>query len=241
MIELKNLSCSFDEKTIFENIDLNIPSHLNILGANGSGKSTLAKCLCKLINYSGDIFVDDINIQNIPLKELAKTISYIPTKLEIYDEYITVEEFVLLSRFSHKNSFLDYSQTDKKISKDSIDALNISHLVKHSVSSLSSGEQQLLSIASALAGGSKTIIFDEPTANLDPKNSKIIASHIKELKKSHKIILITHDLQLASFMDSTTVFIKDSSISVFEDGFFELDNLEKLYDVSFDSLAVKYD
>ena len=216
-------------------------SHLNILGANGSGKSTLAKCLCKLINYSGDIFVDDLNIQNISLKELAKTISYIPTKLEIYDEYITVEEFVLLSRFSHKSSFLDYSDADKKIAKDSIYALNISHLVKHSVNSLSSGEQQLLLIASALAGGSKTIIFDEPTANLDPKNSKIIASHIKELKKSHNIILITHDLQLASFMDSTTVFIKDSSISIFEDGFFELDNLERLYEVGFESLAVKYD
>lgn len=241
MIKLKNLSCSFDEKTIFENLTLSLDSHLNILGANGSGKSTLAKCLCKLINYSGNIFVDDVNIQDLSLKELAKTISYIPTKLEIYDEYISVEEFVLLSRFSHKSSFLDYSDADKKIAKDSIDALNISHLVKHSVNSLSSGEQQLLLIASALAGGSKTIIFDEPTANLDPKNSKIIASHIKELKKSHNIILITHDLQLASFMDSTTMFIKDAIISVFEDDFFELENLERLYDVSFESLAVKYE
>jgi len=241
MIELKNLSCEFDEKIIFENINLQIPSHLNILGANGSGKSTLAKCLCNIEVYSGQILLDAKDIKDISLKELAKTISYIPTKLEIYDEYISVEDFVLLSRYAHKKGFFDYDDEDKKIAKDSIATLGIQHLSEHSVNSLSSGEQQLTLIASALASKSEIIIFDEPTANLDPKNSKIIASHIKKLKKSHNIILITHDLQLASFMDSPTLFIKETKAKYFEKDFFELSNLEELYEVGFESLAVKYD
>ncbi len=241
MIELKNLSCIYDEKIIFENINLKIPSHLNILGSNGSGKSSLAKCISNISEYSGEVYIDDENTKNISLKNLAKIISYIPTKLEIYDEFISVQDFVLLSRYAYKQSFFDYTIQDKEIVKNSLDTLNISHLKNHTVGSLSSGEQQLTLIASALTSQSKIIIFDEPTANLDPKNSKIIALHIKKLKKSHTIILITHDLQLASFMDSSVLFIKDSTTTPFEKEFFELSNLEKLYGVSFNSLAVKYD
>lgn len=241
MIELKNLSCSYDEKVILQDVNLSIPSHLNILGANGSGKSSLAKCLVGLLEYQGEILLDTQNIQTIAQKDLAKSISYIPTKLELYDEFISVEEFVLLSRYAHKKSFLDYSPHDKKIVQDSLDALDISHLAKHNVSSLSSGEQQLTLIASALANKSKVIIFDEPTANLDPKNSKIIALHIKELQKAHQIILITHDLQLAFFMQSPTLFIKNTKALLYEKDFFTPSNLEELYEVSFESLAVKYD
>ena len=119
--------------------------------------------------------------------------------------------------------------------------LKISHLKNNIVSSLSSGEQQLVLIAQALAQQSKIIIFDEPTANLDPHNSKIIAEHIKGLKEYHQIILITHDLHLASYVDSPVVFIKDKTTTLYEDNFFNDDTLEVLYDVKFNSLVAKYD
>jgi len=241
MIELKNFSCSYDAKSIINNINLSITTHINILGANGSGKSTLAKCLCKITEYEGEILFDGVNSQTISSKELAKKISYIPTKLEIYDEYISVEEFVLLSRFAHKKSFLDYTQDDYAKVKHSLQTLSITHLASHSVQSLSSGEQQLTLIACALASQSKIIIFDEPTANLDPKNSKIIANHIKALKESLSIILITHDLQLASFIDSPTLFIKNGDATLYEKEFYDAKNLEALYEVSFNDLAVKYE
>ena len=241
MIKIKNLSCSFDEKNILKNINLNIPSHLNILGANGSGKSTLAKCLTNLCNYSGEVFIDDANIKNISLKDLAKTLAYIPTKLDLYDEFISVQDFILLSRYAHKKSFLDYAKEDLEIVNDAIKTLNIEHLASHSVSSLSSGEQQLSLIACALASKSKIIIFDEPTANLDPKNSKIIAKHIKALKDTLSIILITHDLQLAFFINSPTLFIKNTEATLYENEFYDAKNLEALYEVSFNDLAVKYE
>lgn len=241
MIKLTNLRCQFNKRLILDDISLGIENHLNILGANGSGKSTLARAICGLNAYEGEIRLDRVNIKELSLKQKAKAISYIPPKLDIYDNFISVEEFVLLGRFPYKKSFFDYSQKDKKIVSQTLKFLKISHLTSNAVSSLSSGEQQLTLIAQALAQQSKIIIFDEPTANLDPHNSKIIAQHIKALKKQHQIILITHDLHLASYIDSPVLFIKNTKAHYYENDFFQNATLQKLYGVAFNSLAVKYD
>ena len=241
MIELKNLTCRYSDKLILQDVNIKITDHLSILGANGSGKSTLAKAICNLIEFEGEISIDAKNIKELSLLNKAKSISYIPAKLELYDVYITVEEFVLLGRFPYKKSFFEYSIKDKKIVQNTLEFLKIQHLKKHTLSSLSSGEQQLTLIAQALAQQSKIIIFDEPTANLDPHNSKVIAQHIKGLKDYHQVILITHDLNLASYVKNSVLFIKEANAKLYGDDFFNNSTLEKLYGVKFESLAVKYE
>ena len=243
MISLDSLSVKYDDKTILTDISLNLESHLSVLGANGSGKSTLAKALCNLIEYEGSVNIDGKNIKELSLKDRAKLLSYIPAKLEVYDPFISVEEFVLLGRFAHKNNFLDYSDKDKKIAQNTLEFLKISHLSRHTLNSLSSGESQLVLIAAALTAQSKIIILDEPTANLDPHNAKKVAQHIKGLKEYHQVILITHDLHLAAYIDSPTLFIKESKATYFEDKkkFFNNSTLAKLYEVEFEDLAVKYE
>ena len=241
MIHLQNITCCFNHKTILQNINLSIQKHVTILGANGSGKSTLAKVICGLVEHEGEVLIDSKCTQTISLVQRAKLLSYIPAKLEIYDHYISVEEFVLLGRFPYKKSFLEYTQKDKNITKQTLEFLNIQHLAKHTLSSLSSGEQQLTLIAQALAQQSKIIICDEPTANLDPYNSKIIAQHIKGLKEYHRIILITHDLHLASYVDSPIAFIKDKTITLYEFDFFQDKKLQELYGVKFNDMVAQYD
>lgn len=243
MLKIDSLLVKYDNKTILNNVSLDIDNHLIILGANGSGKSTLAKALCNLIEHEGSVSIDGRDIKNISLKERAKLLSYIPAKLEVYDPFISVEEFVLLGRFAHKKNFLDYSDKDKKIAQNTLEFLKISHLAKHTLNSLSSGEAQLVLIASALSAQSKIIILDEPTANLDPHNAKKIAQHIKGLKDYHQVILITHDLHLASFIDSPTLFIKDADATYFEkkEEFFNNSTLEELYGVEFEDLALRYE
>ena len=240
MIELYNLNCSYDEKVILKDISLKIDAHLTVLGPNGAGKSTLSKALCNLVAYDGEISIDAKNLQDYAAKELAKKIAYIPTKLEFYDEFLTLEEFILLGRFPHKESFLDYSDADKSIAAANIALLGLKALSSHLLSELSSGETALALIAQALTQESQIIIFDEPTANLDPKNSKIIARHIKNLKQTHQTVLITHDLHLANFIASPVLFLKKQQAHYFEDDFFNDANLSKLYDVNIKSLAVHY-
>ena len=241
MIRLSSLNVSFDNKKVLQNISLEIQKHLTILGANGSGKSTLAKALAGINNYEGLIEIQGNDIAKLSLNERAKLLSYIPTKLEIYDTYITVEDFVLLGRFPHKESLFGYSEEDTKRVQSMLEFLSISHLKKQTIQELSSGEQQLVLIAQALTQQSKIIIFDEPTANLDPKNSKIIAKHIKELQSSHTVILITHDLHLAAFIDTEVLFLKKADATLYTKEFFTDKRLEKLYGVAFNALAVKYD
>ena len=240
MITLKNLSCNFQEKKVLQNISLEISSHLTVLGANGSGKSTLAKCISGLVAFSGSLLVDGKEMQSMPPKQRAKLLSYIPAKLESYDTFLSVKEFVLLGRFAYKESFFDYSDADKTLVKEKLAFLGITHLAKHSLDSLSSGEQQLTLIAQALAQESKIIIFDEPTANLDPKNSALIAQHIKILQKEHQIILITHDLALAEFMHTPLLFMKQGGVELFGSDFFNDATLTESYGVAFESLKVKY-
>lgn len=243
MITLDSLSIRYQDRVILKNISLNIKGHLNILGANGSGKSTLAKSISGLTHYDGKISIKGKDIKELSLKQRAKLLSYIPTKLEVYDEFISVEEFVLLGRYAYKESFFDYSNKDKKIVQNTLRFLNISHLASHTLSSLSSGEAQLVSLSCALVAQSEIIILDEPTANLDPHNAKVIANHIKGLKEYHQIILITHDLELASYINSPTLFLKESSATYFKkhEEFYNPAKLKELYGVEFDGMAVKYE
>lgn len=240
MIELRSLSCSYGNNVILKDIDIKIESHLSILGANGSGKSTLVRAVCALIPYEGEVLIEGLNAKELSLLEMAKSISYIPAKLENYDSFITLEDFVLLGRFAYKKSFFEYSDEDRAIADQKIKLLGLEHLKEHTVTSLSSGEQHLSLIAAALAQESKTIIFDEPTANLDPNNSKVIAHYIKKLKETHQVILITHDLHLACYIDSPVAFIKDKKVHLYGRDFFDDEVLKELWGVEFYSLAVKY-
>ncbi len=241
MIELKNLRCRYDKTIILQDINLKIASHLSILGANGSGKSTLARALSALIDYDGEIVIDGADLKSLSNKTRAKTIAYVPPKLELYDSFITLYEFVLLGRFAYKKSFFDYSSEDREIADKYIKLLGLEHLRGHTLLSLSSGEQQLSLMAAALCMQSRIMIFDEPTANLDPLNSKIVAKYIKNLKRTHQIILITHDLHLASFIGSDIAFIKEQHAEFYGSEFFSDKVLEELYGVSFNSLVIEYE
>jgi len=241
MIEIDSLSCKYANKTVLSEITLDIEDHLTILGANGSGKSTLAKALCGLIRLEGKIEIDAQDIFEYDAKERAKKIAYIPTKLEFYDEFITLEEFVLFGRFPYKASFMNYTDKDKKVAREKIELLELCTLSKHPLSSLSSGETALALMAQALTQESDIIIFDEPTANLDPRNSKIIAKHIKGLKQTHQTVLITHDIGLANFIANPVLFLKNTEGFYFKKDFFTDENLSRLYEVEIESLAVKYE
>ena len=241
-LEIRDLSCSYKNKTLFENVDLLLGKHTTLLGGNGSGKSSLARAICSLIAYEGHIFLDGADLAKLTPKQRAKELFYLPAKLDVYDNSLSVFEFVLLSRFAHKDRFFHYSSEDKKLVHEALEKLSLSHLQNHSVSSLSSGESALVLLASALCAQSRLLILDEPTANLDPRNAKVIAQHIKALKEEQEIFLITHDLHLACYIQSPLLFLKEGIFTQFQEPkeFFNDATLQQLYGVEFQNLAVVY-
>ena len=241
-INIQNLTCRYSNKTLFEDISLSLKDHTTLLGANGSGKSSLARAICSLIEYEGNIFLDGVDLAKLTPRQRAKELFYLPAKLDVYDSSLSVFEFVLLSRFAHKDSFFNYTSKDRAFALEALEKLSLTHLQEHSVGSLSSGESALVLLASALCAQSKLLILDEPTANLDPHNAKIIAQHIKELKEERQIFLITHDLHLACYIQSPLLFLKEGNFLQFEDPkeFFNDTTLQELYGVEFQNMAVVY-
>ena len=216
MLKANFPSYKIDDKEILKDISLELKKgeNLTILGSNGAGKSTLAKLLCYLIKSKDSVLLDDIPIEKLPNKQRAKLINYIPAKLSIYDSYITVYDFLALG--SHES----------KIS-EVLKLLEIEVFEKSYCSNLSSGEQQLLLVASALVDGADITIFDEPTSNLDPQKTKKIFDILKSNRLKQKIV-ITHDLQFAYKLGFPIYYISEGSGQIYEK-FFDEENLEKVF------------
>jgi iron complex transport system ATP-binding protein len=195
MLKLNNYS-----DNILNNIHFELKSKQNLilLGSNGAGKSTLAKVLCGIT--PSPLLLNNKPISHLSPKKRTKQINYVPAKLEIFDEYLSLNEYLDLSRL---HTLLE--------SKNMLKLLELEHLKNKPCQQLSSGEQQLLMVASALLHNAKVTIFDEPTANLDPQKSRDIFSLLKGNLFQSKII-ITHDLNLAYKLGYDILYMKNGKI-----------------------------
>lgn len=217
MLEINNYNSAILHNITFS---LKKDENLIILGENGAGKSTLAKVLSNLIsNNSVKLFGE--NIDDISDLKRAKLINYIPPKLSIFDEYVTLKEFLELSS-------IDITD-DKKI-EEVISLLKLERLKNRYCKAFSSGEKQLLLLASSIIHGAQITIFDELTANLDISRLKEVYEVFNSDLLKQKII-ITHNLDLAYALKYKILFIKDGKIEFFDehDKFFTNENLQKFY------------
>ncbi len=211
MLTIKNYNNEILKHISFE---LKTNQNLIILGSNGAGKSTLAKVLCG-ITPSNTVTINGKKITDLKTKERTRLINYIPAKLEIFDEYLSLEEYLDLSRL---HTLL--------ASKNMLKLLELEQLKDKPCQQLSSGEQQLTMLATAVLHNAQITIFDEPTANLDPRKSRDIFSILKSKLFQSKII-ITHDLNLAYRLGYDVLYIKEGEVNFFNSSeeFFKESNL----------------
>ncbi len=221
MLKVNLPTFKINQKEILKDIYLNIQDNesLTILGSNGAGKSTLARIICGLLPTKESIKIKNSFIENIDHKQRSKLINYIPPKLSIYDSFITAEDFLSLS--THENR--DTQKTLK--------LLDIEQHKNSYTSTLSSGEQQLLLLASAILHDAKLTIFDEPTSNLDPQKIKKVFDIIKNPAYLKEKIIITHDLQFAYKLSFPIFYINNGKGEYFEnsDKFFNELNLQRVF------------
>lgn len=177
-----------------ENINLNVKEgeFLVVLGHNGSGKSTLAKNINALIlPSSGEVIIDGLNTKdenNIwDVRSRAGMVFQNPDNQLVAT---IVEEDVA---FGPENLGVEPNEIRKRVD-ESLLKVGMSEYKRHAPHLLSGGQKQRVAIAGILAMKPKCIVFDEPTAMLDPKGRKDVMNTIKELNKKFGItvILITH-------------------------------------------------
>lgn len=216
MLRVDNLSVK-----ILKNIRFTLGEgeHLSILGANGSGKTTLARALCALLP-SEAVTYEGRAAHALCAGARSETFNFIPAKLDLYDEYLSVFDYLSL------NATLGEEKIDSVLEQ-----LEISHLKTSRCSELSSGESALLMVAGAMLRRSRYTIFDEPTANLDSKNKVKLYRILKHSPLFEHRIVITHDLNLAYRLGSHILYLERGEERFFGtcEAFFAPENLERCF------------
>ena len=184
---------------------------ISIIGASGSGKTTLLHMIAGVDKPTfGNVFLEGININKLSEEKLAILKR---RKLGlIYQDYnliqtLNVEENIILP------ILLDNKKVNPNKLNNILEILNLENRRKFFPSQLSGGEQQRVAIARSLIYEPSVILADEPTGNLDSKNSSNILNLFKTLNKKYNqtIIIATHNLEIAKKTDRT-LELKDGKI-----------------------------
>lgn len=207
MIQVKNLTHYYNKEIALDNINLTIEKgkFIAIVGESGSGKSTLLSILSTLLKpTSGDITLLDTNTKKIQnIDSFRKTNIGFVFQFHYLINYLTVKENIELS--------LDTKEDKKTL--ETLQILGIEELQNRYPNEISGGQRQRASIARALANQPKIIFADEPTGNLDSKNSLKVFELLKQLcENGTTIVVATHDKTLAKLAD-TIYEMSDGKIS----------------------------
>lgn len=183
-----------------------------IIGPSGSGKSTLLHMLGGVDRPTGGkVYVQDTDMYALNETQLAifrrRQIGLIYQFFNLIP-VLTVEENITLPLL------LDQQKVDQKQLDGLVNTLNLQHRLNHLPNQLSGGQQQRVSIGRALIGNPSIMLADEPTGNLDSKNSGEIIDLLKMLNKTYHqtLIVITHDEQIALQADRI-ISIEDGRIA----------------------------
>jgi len=185
---------------ILNGIDLTIPSgqFVAIIGASGSGKTTLLSLMAGLDTpTSGNIIVDEKDITKLDEDELAalraRRFGFIFQNFHLIPTLTALENVVLAGE-------LNSTPGAKKKSEDLLGTVGLADRMHHYPGQLSGGEQQRLCLARAFVNDPEIVLADEPTGNLDSKNSDHILGLLLELHrvKQATIVLVTHEPDIAA-------------------------------------------
>ena len=172
-----------------------------IVGESGSGKSTLLNVVGALDNpTSGKVLIDGKDIFSMPEKKLTvfrrQNIGFIFQSFNLIPE-LNVEQNITFPLL------LDYQKPDQKYMEELLEILGLKERRKHLPSQLSGGQQQRVAIGRALAARPAIIMADEPTGNLDSKNSQEVITLLKSMSAKYRqtILMITHNENHADATD----------------------------------------
>ena len=218
ILEIKNLCKEYGKGEIkveaLKNVSFDVEQgeFVAIVGPSGSGKSTLLHILGGVDTpTSGEVIISGTDIGKLNENNLAifrrRQIGLI---YQFYNliPILNVEENMTLP------ILLDGKKPDKKLLKDLVEKLGLKDRLKHLPNQLSGGQQQRVSIGRALINHPALLLADEPTGNLDSKNSKEIISLLRKFNRENNqtVIIITHDERIALSADRV-ITIEDGQIT----------------------------
>ena len=195
IIDIENLSFSYDRDIILENINLHVEEldFLAIIGPNGGGKSTLLKLILGMLKpKKGSIKV----FGKEPEKNLS-LIGYVPQNTNVNTDFpIKVIEVVLMGHVGAKNPLFGYGKDEMACAMGALAQVGMQGYAQSKIGFLSGGQRQRVMIARALCAHPKILILDEPTSSIDIKGQKEIYELLKLLNQSITIVVVSHDISV---------------------------------------------
>ena len=192
MIEFQNVSFSYGDNPVVENLSFSIKKGetVGLIGANGAGKSTIMKLMLGLISGRGVIKVDGLPVCRENLPEIRKKIGFVLQDSDNQMFMPTVYEDMI---FGPRNYGLSKEETDKRVD-EILRQLGLESLKHRHNHKISGGEKRMAAIATILAMEPEMILMDEPSTALDPVNRRTVINTINRLPQTK--LIASHDLDM---------------------------------------------
>ncbi|MCK1994358.1 ABC transporter ATP-binding protein [Peribacillus muralis] len=214
MVEVRNLFKKYNNKTVVEDVSLEIVKGkiTSFIGPNGAGKSTVLSMISRLITRdSGEVLIDGKDMGKFKSNELAKKIAILKQANHI-NIRLTIRELVAFGRFPYSQGKLtkeDWSYVD-----EAIEYMELADMQEKFLDQLSGGQQQRAFIAMVIAQNTEYVLLDEPLNNLDMKHSVQIMKVLRRLADDlgKTVIIVIHDINFASCYSDYIVALKDGKV-----------------------------
>lgn len=201
MIELKGIHKSFGDHVVLDGVDFVVEDGetVTLMGPSGTGKSVLLKHINGLLHPdSGEVFVDELNVNRIRREELAELrnrIGYVFQFGALFDSMDVYENIRL--GITDEDCASDPNFCQKRV-MECLDLVNLSQETSHRFpADLSGGMKKRVGLARAIAGQPSYLLYDEPTSGLDPVNADIIDSLVEKLGDELGVtsVVVSHDVR----------------------------------------------
>ena len=209
-IDVENVTFSYEEKTIIDNLSVHIPAKTTtaIVGPSGGGKTTLCHLIARFWDVdSGEVKLGGKNVKEYSMDSLMKNFSFVFQNVYLFQDTIANN-----IRFGQPDASMELviEASKKACCHDFIMQLPNGYetVIGEGGASLSGGEKQRISIARAIMKNAPIVILDEATANVDPENEKDLVDAIDALTKEKTILMIAHRLKTVRNADQILVVDK---------------------------------
>ncbi len=228
MIRFETVSKEYNGRKVLNNFSKRLPRYglIIINGPSGCGKTTLLNVLSSLIDFEGDIVFDGRHYSKMSEQEKEtlrnKKIGFVFQDYKLF-EFETVKENILLSI---NMCSIDKDAKKQKRVEDLLRLVGLLHKINEPVSNLSGGEKQRIAIARAIANSPALLLADEPTGNLDEKNSEIVMELLKKVSSFSLVVMVSHDETLTKKYADRIIKMKDGKAI---DDYYQNQNPHKEY------------
>ena len=209
---VEKLTTGYEQVRIIESLDVTIPEGqiTTIIGPNGCGKSTLLKTLGRILKKeSGDVFLQQENMNSLSTKEIAKKLALLAQTPSAPGQ-LTVEQLVAYGRYPHRKNLGRLTKDDDEKINWALNMTKTAEFRKRPISALSGGQRQRVWLAMALAQETNILLLDEPTTYLDLAHQLEVLQIVKELHEQYRctIVMVLHDLNHAARFSHRLIAMK---------------------------------